>query len=234
MKRFPSGPARIVALTVSLILLVACGRSGKRGTHEDLRTTSEAALAFSALGSKGSAASHKIVYRMSGATNGNGTLVFAQSPPQRSFRMHSVDRDATVLAEGTDFVACGTDACYRINGLGDEAGAAGSAFFGTIAQAFDAFNALSALPGFSLQGSRTIAGRHAQCASWKASFSPGGVQECLDDQTGVVLWLKIQQGDGPRELEAVSFSNPSAPDFKPAFPVEDLPTSFGSLDPTPS
>ena len=216
-----------------LIVLAACGHAVKRGDPGGSGGTSSEALTFSGLGSKAAAASDKIVYRLTGGS-GAGTLVFAQSPPQRSFRMHSPDGDTMVVAEGTDFVACGPDACYRINGLGDEAGAAGSAFFGTITQAFDAFKTPSAVPGFVLKASRTIAGHHAQCASWKASFSPGGVEECLDDQTGVVLWLKINGGDGPRELEAESVSAPSPPDFKPAFPVEDLPTSFGTLDATPS
>lgn len=220
----------------ALLLLSACGSgSGSKtsGPRSGDSASSAAMTSFMSLGKRGGSATVKVVYDVTGP-DAQQRITYAQRPPKRSFRQQNSDADTFIIADGPDLIACSADACYRIKGLGGESAAAGAAFFGAITEALGAFDSAPDLPGFISGASRTIIGKRADCGSWRASFSKGIFEACLDHETGVPLAFTIRADDGTRSLVAQSVASPADADFTPSHSVEELPTDFATAAGSPS
>lgn len=219
-----SGPIRVVAAVV-LASLAACGGDGATSPKPDEPLSPDAA-AFRDLGLKGAGATVRVTYKVTAGEGDTSEVIVAQRPPQRSFRVTMGRQSLIIATEAGDVVTCGEEKCFRIPGLGSSLGAAGAAILGPLAEGFDMFHGIRNLEGFQARPQRTLAGRAATCASWKPDFAPDGFTMCLDAATGTPLVYEIKTGEFSVTLAATTVDAPVDNDFKPLYPVTDLPTGY--------
>lgn len=218
-------PFRSLAAAIMVAALSAACGGGQGAAPKSDESLSPEAAAFRDLGLKGADAIFRAAYKVVADAESSEVIV-AQRPPRRSFRV-TMGRESLIIAtEAGDVVTCGEEKCFRIPGLGSSLGAAGAAILGPLAEGFDMFHGVRNLEGFESKPDRTIAGHAATCASWKPDFAPDGFTMCLDQETGAPLSYEIATGNIAVTLEATKVDAPADDDFKPMFPVTDLPTGY--------
>lgn len=152
----------------------------------------------------------------------SSTITWARRSDEASYRIGEGDDSVLVIdpGDGSGQIICSGGSCYRSGDAGDLS----QGFLGPLTAFGDLVRDAEDLPGFSSTGTKTIAGRAANCARW--DFTGYGDNEvCVDGELGVMLSWSYQAPDGARTVwEVTEFSEPSDEDFEPTGPVQSIPS----------
>ncbi len=230
----------LLGLMLATSTVVACGgSSGKSGSSDtqpqvttgDTGGDGSASDAFSQLVAQASTANIKITYAQSDgdsvtiAQDGNGKTAY-----QSGDSTFYTDGDTTVSCSGT-----GADAeCTQIPG----GGAIGTSILTVFTTLFSGLAKLDSSVYSGHESSETIAGRDAQCITFKASdfaglaaLGSGDISDpsaeatiCVDKETGFLLKLSSKSNNSTKdEFLATKVEEPTSDDFTPPVTPKTIP-----------
>lgn len=137
-------------------------------------------------------------------------VTWSHRPPAEAFLLTDGDARSGFIdpGDGSGAITCTGGSCFR--------GAEGvvAPAVGPLRDLLEAV-VTGELPDLRAQGTTTVAGRDARCATWTRFSAPTEV--CLDQSTGALLsW---EAGPADARWEAVEFGPPQPGDFEPFFPL---------------
>jgi hypothetical protein len=226
----------LVTALLGALTLAACSSGGKitaglraiSGSNND---------AFSSLVAKANAAKYKVSYK-----SGNATLfTIAQDPPRFSYLSGATS--TYITANGSAVACSGTGpaaTCTLLSGTTDAIKQGVTSAFGALGALLVSAAGKGILASVSKTSNRQIVGRDAVCATvdsnslgaFAAAIGKGSYSVCVDQQTGVMLESKSDDGNGHvSDVVATAFGLPTNADLTPPATPVTIPTSSGA---TPS
>lgn len=139
--------------------------------------------------------------------------------------------DGHLISDGKQMIMCseagGQGGCFSLGGEEDAEDNPLAAAFGSAFGLIDILKDSDVAKNFKISGNENIIGRSATCATAKDATIMGeavsDAEICYDNETGAMLKLLSTDADGTKSgIEATAFAKPSADDFKPTGPVQDL------------
>lgn len=212
----------VVVLAAMALVAGACGsRSGDDAVPEG--PTSEESPAGA---ERAEEARVRIRYRAALPGTGESEFVFSQDPPRRAY----IGGEAVVIsdAEADTVISCvttGEPRCELLRDVQEQAFGAAAPPMASALFSFQEF-AETGFGGTEATRDDEIAGRAAVCTTVGGGEAggEGGTDIYVDRDTGVLLRVSVQSGEGATTIEALEFAEPRPADFEPPTePVEETP-----------